>query len=363
MTINWSLSLAVGVYGQGQAINDAFGTLSPLATDANQLVSILLSQQSAVQKLVSNTGEVFTALSERDGQLSSLISNANQVFQTTANRNAELQQTFVVLPTFEKESQLTLKALTAFALNTNPLVTQLRPAARQLSPLLIDTAKLAPSLKTFFVQLNPLITSSRTGLPALRDFLRELPPVLGQIAPFVGQINPILSGLGFYKDELNAFFSNTVAATNAGEPNPNGKGLLHYLRTTNPVNPENLAVQSHRLARTSSRARSATSRAACPCTRTGSAAGPTSSSRCCPRQSASSSPRSSTSSSTSSSSGAFRPARRSRPRRATSRARSPHRARCPPASPRTRTTRTCGLQRRRRSQPAYPCPRAGSLTA
>src|SRR5256714_3326904 len=244
----WLESLAVGVHGQGQAINDAFGTLSPLATDANQLVSILLSQQSAVQKLVANTGEVFTALSERDGQLSSLISNANRVFQTTANRNAELQHTFVVLPTFERESQLTLKALTAFAQNTNPLVTQLRPAARQLSPLLIDTAKLAPSLKTFFVQLNPLITSSRTGLPALRDFLRELPPLLGQLDPFTRQLNPILGAFPFYKKELTAFFADTVAATNAAEPNPNGKGLLHYLRTTNPINPENLAVQSHRLA-------------------------------------------------------------------------------------------------------------------
>jgi virulence factor Mce-like protein len=244
----WLESLAQGTRGQGQAINDAFGTLSPLAVDANQLVSILLSQQSAVQKLVANTGEVFTALSERDGQLSSLITNANQVFQTTANRNAELQQTFVVLPTFEHESQLTLKALTAFAQNANPLVTTLRPAARQLSPTLIDLAKLAPDLKTFFVQLNPLITSSRAGLPALRDFLRELPPLLGQLDPFTRQINPILTGLAFYKQELNAFFSNTVAATNASEPNPNGKGLLHYLRTTNPVNPENLAVQSKRLA-------------------------------------------------------------------------------------------------------------------
>ena len=244
----WMESLAQGVYGQGQAINDAFGTLSPLATDANQLLSILLSQQSAVQKLVANTGEVFTALSERDGQLSSLITNANQVFQTTANRNAELQQTFIALPTFEHESQLTLRALTAFALNTNPLVTTLRPAARQLSPLLIDTARLAPFLKTFFVQLNPLITSSRTGLPALRDFLRELPPLLGQLDPFTRQINPIFTGLGFYKQELNAFFANTVAATNAAEPSPNGKGLLHYLRTTNPINPENLAVQSKRLA-------------------------------------------------------------------------------------------------------------------
>src|SRR2546421_241312 len=155
----WMESLAQGTRGQGQAINDAFGTLSPLAVD----------------------------------------------------------------------------------------VTQLRPPARQLSPTLVDLSALAPDLKAFFVQLNPLISSSRTGLPALREFLRELPPVLGQVDPFLRELRPILSGLGFYKDELNAFFSNTVAATQAAEPNPNGKGLLHYLRTTNPLNPENLAVQSKRL--------------------------------------------------------------------------------------------------------------------
>ena len=63
----WMESLAEGTLGRGQSINDAFGTLSPLAVDANQLVQILNSQQAAVQKLVSNTGVVFSALSERDG--------------------------------------------------------------------------------------------------------------------------------------------------------------------------------------------------------------------------------------------------------------------------------------------------------
>ena len=52
-----------------------------------------------------------------------------------------------------------------------------------------------------------------------------------QLDVFTRQINPILSGLGFYKAELNAFFSNTVAATQASEPNPNGKGLLHGVCT------------------------------------------------------------------------------------------------------------------------------------
>ena len=60
------------------------------------------------------------------------------------------------------------------------------------------------------------------------------------------QINPILDGLGNYKSELIAFFANTAAATQAYTiPRPGVQ--LHYLRTMNPVNPENFAVYPIRI--------------------------------------------------------------------------------------------------------------------
>ena len=61
------------------------------------------------------------------------------MFATTAARDQELQESFVALPTFERESRLTLDRLDRFAADTNPLVTQLRPAARELSPTLEST--------------------------------------------------------------------------------------------------------------------------------------------------------------------------------------------------------------------------------
>ena len=54
---------------------------------------------------------------------------------------------------------------------------------------------------------------------------------------------PILEGLGAYKGELTAFFANTAAATQAFDPGTR----LHYLRTTNPLNPENLAAYPRRI--------------------------------------------------------------------------------------------------------------------
>jgi ABC-type transporter Mla subunit MlaD len=192
---------------------------------------------------VSNTGVVFEALTERDGQLRSLIENSNRVFATTAARDRELQETFVALPTFERESQVTLRRLSQFARDTDPLVTQLRPAARELSPTLQDLGGLAPDLKALFIELRPLIAASRTGFPAAERILRDLRPLLAQIDPAAQQLVPILDWLGLYKRELTAFFGNVVAATQARD----NATRVHYLRTTNPFNPENLAVYPRRI--------------------------------------------------------------------------------------------------------------------
>ena len=62
----------------------------------------------------------------------------------SASRDRQLKETFMALPTFESESQQTLARLTRFSRNANPLVTQLRPAARELSPTLQDLSALAP---------------------------------------------------------------------------------------------------------------------------------------------------------------------------------------------------------------------------
>ncbi len=239
----WMQTQASAVEGRGKDLNDALGNLAPFAEDTAAIVDTLNSQEGAVRRVVSNTGVVFNALTEREGQLSGLIQNANAVFRTTASRDQDLQAIFRILPTFSRESTLTLTRLERFARDTNPLVTQLRPAARELSPTLIALRDISPDLRALFRELDPLITASRTGFPAASRILRDIRPLLAQVDPALRQLNPILEFLGVYKQEINAFFANTVAATQARpaaqEPT--------YLRTTNPLNLENLAVYPRRL--------------------------------------------------------------------------------------------------------------------
>ena len=238
---------AVSLKGRGKDISDALGNLAPFAEDANTLVQILNSQQLDVRRLINNTGTVFDALTARDDELASLITNSNRVFSTTARRNADIQALFRVLPTFNREAKTTTDRLTTFARDSNPLIDQLRPAARELSPTLVQLQLLAPDLRGLFRSLDPLIRQSRTGLPALQGFLDDIRPFLGEFDAPLRQLNPILAYIGAYKEELNSFFANTVASTEATDFPPKAKGPVHYLRTTNPFNLENLAVYPNRL--------------------------------------------------------------------------------------------------------------------
>jgi virulence factor Mce-like protein len=234
--------------GRGEDINDALGNLAPFAEDTSDILEILDRHERATQQLVRDTGVVFSALTERQGQLRQLIVNSNRLFETTAARDTELAETFRVFPTFLDEARVTTDRLTEFSNDTNPLVTQLRPAARELSPTLISLAGLAPDLKALFRDLDPLITVSKKGLPALEDFLNETTPLLAQVDPFLRQLNPILDYLGHYKHEIAAFFANDVGSTQVTEVPLGSDVPVHYLRTTNPVNPEVLAAWPYRLA-------------------------------------------------------------------------------------------------------------------
>lgn len=242
----WMQAQAAGLRGRGQSFNDALGNLPIFAAETNDLVEIANRQAPAVRALFRNTGDVFAALSARQDQLTGLITNANAVFGTLAARNESLQEIFRILPTFEQESRLTVERLDRFAHDTDPLVTQMRPVAQELSPTLQSLQRLAPSFRDFFVDLGPLITASYRGLPAFQRFLDDLRPVLGQFEPFTRTLNPVLRFIGQNLPEIDAFFGNFAAATN-GAPGDDER-TAGWIRGLAAATPESLATYPNRLA-------------------------------------------------------------------------------------------------------------------
>jgi phospholipid/cholesterol/gamma-HCH transport system substrate-binding protein len=234
--------------GQAEAISTAIAHLTPFAEETGEVLEVLNVQSDATRRFVRDTGVVFDALTERQGQLRELIVNSEETWQAIADRDEALAETFRVFPTFLREGRATTERTTEFALDTDPLVDQLRPAARQISPTLIDLDRLAPDLRGLFQDLDPLVRVSRRGLPATEQVLDNTRPILRRLDPFLRQLTPIIDYLGLYRREVAAFFANDSAVTqytDFGFANPNDN--LHVLRVSNPMNPEIMAAFSNRL--------------------------------------------------------------------------------------------------------------------
>jgi phospholipid/cholesterol/gamma-HCH transport system substrate-binding protein len=243
----WFDQQGLAARGRAGEISAALAHLTPFAEETDDVLRVLRVQSRATNALIRDTGEVFAALTERKGQLRELIRNSNRTWEAIASRDAQLADTFRVFPTFLRESRATTERVTAFAKEANPLVDQLRPAARQLSPTLIDLDRLAPDLRGFFKDLDPLVRVSRRGLPATEQVLDNTRPVLARLDPFLRELTPIVDYLGLYRREIAAFFGNDSAATQAVGPGFASPGSIHYLRVMNPLNPEIMTGYANRL--------------------------------------------------------------------------------------------------------------------
>jgi phospholipid/cholesterol/gamma-HCH transport system substrate-binding protein len=248
---SWQQEVSVALRHRGADLSAAIGNLGPFASDLDRLLRILDTQRVATRRFVRDTGEVFEALSERRGQLSGLITNSERVFSTTAARNESLQDTFVVLPTFLEEQRVTLDRLERFATGANPVITQLRPAARELSPTLRDLGRLAPELRDFFIGFRKAANLAKPGFPALRDVLDdELPPFLADVDPFLRNLTPLVQVVRRYRQDVTAFLGNVAATAQARRSAPESPAngdLVHYLRTSPPLGPDSIAGYPNRL--------------------------------------------------------------------------------------------------------------------
>jgi phospholipid/cholesterol/gamma-HCH transport system substrate-binding protein len=241
----WQQSLSGALRGNGQSLNDVLGNLPSFATDGDALLKVLDVQHTALRGLVRDTGTVFGALSQDQGQLRNLVTSSAAVFSQTARQQKALADTITVFPVFLDESKATLARLKAFALDTDPLVQQLRPAIQDLAPTLHDVRLLAPDLRTLFRRLDPLIAASKAGLPAVRDVLNGATPLLGQLAPFLEQLNPVLSYIAQYQHQTADFISQGAGGL-AGKTASVSGGNGHYLRQFQPLGAESVGLYPFR---------------------------------------------------------------------------------------------------------------------
>ena len=198
--------------------SDSLGNLAPFAEAGTDLLKPLDEQEIALRRLIRDTGRVVGAASEQEGALRGLVVNGNRAFGALASRDEALAETFQVLPTFERETRLTMARLERFARNTDPLVRLLREPADDLAPTIRDLGDLAPDLERLFRAIDPLIDAGETGVPAAERYIRGIEPVLESAHLFLAELNPVLAYLQFNRSLLEP--SSPTAQARSGRTSP-----------------------------------------------------------------------------------------------------------------------------------------------
>ena len=148
----------------------------------------------------------------------------------------------MVLPTFLRESRATIERLDAVRRRHEPARHPAAPGgARAVADAASTWPTLAPDLEAFFRDLDPLITRLEAGLPATSRCSTTRAPLLGQLDPSLRQLNPV-AGLPRPLQARADGVLRQRRGGHAGDRSARARRALHYLRTTNPLNPENLAA-------------------------------------------------------------------------------------------------------------------------
>jgi phospholipid/cholesterol/gamma-HCH transport system substrate-binding protein len=243
----WQRELGAGVAKRGQDLNDALGSLPGFVSEGSDLFSVLDEQRASLRGLVRNTGVVFKALSQREGQLQALLRNGDIVFTAIQRQRESWAQTWKIMPTFLDESKATFDRLERFSKDTEPLLVDLEPAIEDLGPTLESVGDLAPDLRRLFLRLDPLITASQKSLPATTEIFDGVRPLLGELGPWLSQLNPIVDWIGQHQQTLTDLFANLGVATAAKTPSGDPQATGHYLRQVGPTGVETVAFQTRRI--------------------------------------------------------------------------------------------------------------------
>jgi len=244
---SWTTEMAKSLDGRSRDVSDTIGNLGPTVDNAAGVLEILDTQQRAVQRLIRDSGEVFSAIGSRDGDVQTLIQAGDRLFAATAKRDRALSDTVDALAPFLKQTRATLADAEGAAREAAPVVRDLKPAAKSLTPVLRDTTTLAPQVKTLFRRIDPLVDLSKAALPAATELLRRAQPLVDTLLPVSQDLVPIVRFLYSQRDQVAAGAANIPSVLEATAPSPAGGDPVHYLRAITFFSQEGLVGFKQRL--------------------------------------------------------------------------------------------------------------------
>jgi phospholipid/cholesterol/gamma-HCH transport system substrate-binding protein len=242
---------AVSLAGRAAELSQGIANLDPAVVDLETISQSLDQQRGNVQRLIQETGAVFSTLSQRSAQVKSLIVAGDQVLSATAARDRSLAATVDALSPFLGALRATLGAAQHTLQLAKPSVSALLPVAPLLRPVLSDVISLAPAAVSLLHAAPRLLHDALRALPAVTSFSQAFHPALDVLVPALKQLAPVIDFIGLYRREIVAAMANLAANLQARAPAqttgwPDIPGSASYLRSLAAIGNESVFGQSVR---------------------------------------------------------------------------------------------------------------------
>lgn len=162
---------------RGDDLNEAIIELRPTLESADELLTALASQRTALRRLIASAEQTTSQVARRDSDLDRQLVAFDRLLSTTTGRTGQLDRGLETLPPTLAEARGTLA--------------RTRVLAQSAQPLARDLLELSPDLAEIARRLGPFTDSARPAVAELQPTLRLTRRLLGASG---GTMPPLIRG-------------------------------------------------------------------------------------------------------------------------------------------------------------------------
>jgi phospholipid/cholesterol/gamma-HCH transport system substrate-binding protein len=207
-----------GLKGQGSHLRQGFKRIPTTGKYGTQIVRGLELRRKNIKRAITNLALLAKELGDNSAQFASLIDSSSVTFRTWASQQESIRQIIQKTPG-------AFGALSDASQASTPVITDAAVAFKELQPLARELGVSMKSLRPFFTQQTKVT----------RDSFR---PLAIQSQPLLAQLNPAAAGLAKLTPNATAAVASFNDLLNIVAYNPKGseEGYLYWLSWFNHLN-------------------------------------------------------------------------------------------------------------------------------
>lgn len=207
--------LGRGLENRGEDVNRVLESLSAMVEHAEPTMDVLNADRRHLAAVVDHSGAVMAALAERGMQLRSLARGARVSATAVADRDAKLREMLGELPGAARQVERSSATLAGLAEEATPVVVDLDRGLRSLVPVVDGLEPAATSGRRLLGSLGRFADRADPLVRELGPFSRALSPAAGTLDRLLREANPLLDYLAPYSRELGSVLANLASGVNS----------------------------------------------------------------------------------------------------------------------------------------------------